>query len=127
MSLFKSPCKAILFGGIVILVGVIIGIIVVMVTGGSSSTPTTPLQKLQHDGYTQAPGITNPSASDIGINGAGQAEWASQGCQGENGFKEAILSLHDSGKVSVNCSQGFLVVNADTTSDLLNFASSLGV
>jgi hypothetical protein len=127
MSIFKHPAKAIAIGIIIILIGAIAGISALLLSGSSPKPPATPLQKLQHDGYSQAPGISNNSASDIGLNVAGRAEWASQGCAGESGFRQAITTLHDSGKISVNCSQGFLVVNADSGTDLLNFAASLGV
>ena len=124
MDYLKHPSRAFLAILGVIIVGVTAGIVILI--GLHNNPPETPIQKLNSDGYTQAPGVSDSSLSDIGINSRGQAEWASMGCQSESGFKNEVKQLGYTGKVTVNCSMGFLVVDAGNAQDLLAFAQQLG-
>lgn len=124
MDYLKHPSRAFLAILGVIIIGVTAGIVVLI--GLHAAPPETPIQKLNSDGYTQAPGVSDSSLSDIGVNSQGQAEWASAGCQAESGFKNEVKQLGYTGRITVSCSMGFLLVNADSSRDLVSFAAQIG-
>lgn len=125
MHILKHPSKALVAALAIILLGVAVGI--VLLFGISHGRAYTPLQKLQHDGYSQAPGVADNSVSDIGINGSGQGEFVIQGCQAQGAFESAAQNQGVASTITVSCSQGYLVIDAPNIQDLVVFASKLGV
>lgn len=120
---FKHPSRVLIAVLALIIIGVVVGIVVLI---GTSHHALTPEGKLQQDGYSQSPGITDNTDSDIGINSAGAAEFVSPGCETLPEWKTGIINLGFTGQITASCSDGFLVLYSPLgPSTLISFSEQL--